>query len=278
MRAGETYARVCRVVNQMQASAFSSGGRGGTSSASFSSSARPWRVVNQRPGSAFRGGGGPDGNGILYAIIGSNVLVYLAWNYDDADFRQRNWMVENFTMSGRGVLSQGHYHTLVTHFFSHRDTMHLFFNMFTLYFFGETALAMLGPQRFLLLYMGGGLASAAATLFAVPFVRNAFKPSPFNEMMPRPGWGLIERVQQHSRNLGASGAVNAVVAWGILANPYARIMIFPIPLPIPAWIVGLGFIGWDSFSVLNRPQSSTGHGAHLGGAVYGGLLYLLFRR
>ena len=239
------------------------------------STGRPWRVANARTGGGGSGGGGRGSKGVLFGIIGTNVAVFAAWNTDEIDLSHRAWMFENFTMSSRGVLVEHKYSTIISHFFSHKDPMHLFTNMLSLWFFGSEACVLLGAQRFLMLYMGGGLVSAGATIFLVPVVRAAMQPSsPFRKQhsifrLPRP---------DSNRNLGASGAVNAVVAWGILSSPWRSIFLFPIPFPIPACVIGVGFLASETFSLLHRPHSHVGHGAHLGGAAYGSLLYFMFRR
>ena len=204
--------------------------------------------------------------------MGTNFAVYAGWQMATT-WSEKQFMANNFLMSRHGVFREGKVHTLVTHFFSHRDLYHLGANMFSLYFFGSEALLALGARRFLALYMGGGLTSAAATLFAPPLLsllRRSLPDAPFNS------GGL--QASPFALSLGASGAVSAVVVWGILLAPFRTIMIFPLPLPLPAWLVGAGFVGWDAYSAVGRPHSQTGHAAHLGGVAWGALAWGLWRR
>ena len=100
--------------------------------------------------------------------------------------------------------------TLLTYMFAHFDFLHILGNMLCLYCFGIVALDLMTPRRFVATYIAGGLAGAAAYLFAAEFV-----PSP----------GLI----------GSSAAVMAVAA--AARSPCAVGRIFfcgsraPRPLP-----------------------------------------------
>jgi membrane associated rhomboid family serine protease len=78
----------------------------------------------------------PEGDGIVYALIGANVLVFGAWTYASQSRKLTRWMVENFTVSGVGVVEHGRIHTLFTAMFSHQSFTHLLVNCVTLYFFG----------------------------------------------------------------------------------------------------------------------------------------------
>ena len=187
----------------------------------------------------------------------------MAWN-SVSDWQEQQFMLNNFTLSERGISREGRFHTIVTHFFSHKDGFHILANMFTLWSFGQEALLALGERRFLVLYMGGGLVSAVASLVAPKLLGRGGFDSPYGQRYSS---------ASSTRNLGASGAVNAVVLWSILTTPMRGMMIFPIPIALPSWVFGLGFVAWDAFSAANRPNSHVGHTAHLGGAAWGVLYY-----
>ena len=84
--------------------------------------------------------------------------------------------------------------TPLTYMFVHFDFLHILGNMLCLYCFGIVALDLMTPRRFVSTYIAGGLAGAAAYLFAAKFV-----PSP----------GLI----------GSSAAVMAVAAAAVRTKP-----------------------------------------------------------
>ncbi|TMW57313.1 hypothetical protein Poli38472_003238 [Pythium oligandrum] len=202
--------------------------------------------------------GGGYGNGvfdsaerIVYVLIGANIVVTMLWQTADTP-RKRARMVTYFTTSSRH-LENGHYHTLLTSVFSHADMGHLFTNMFGLFFFGREISYVLGPKRFLGLYLVSGVLSS---------------------------WAAVEeqkRSYRMSLNLGASGAVNSITALSILLYPQSTLLIFGI-VPIPAWIAGSLFIGRDLYGWLGGSHDGIGHFAHLSGAACGGLYYAYLRR
>lgn len=146
------------------------------------------------------------------------------------------------------------YRTL-THMFIHADYVHLFFNMFVLFSFGQLmetefvgSYGKLGHVHFILLYLLGGFAAGIW-----PFARNADNP---NYM-----------------SLGASGAVSAVLFASILWYPQGGIYIMFIPVEIPAWLFGILYLFFEYY-MSKRGNSGIAHDAHFGGAIFG-LLYVL---
>ena len=192
----------------------------------------------------------------VYALIAANVGVWGLWQASANSREARQWMVEHFTTSTAGIVRELRFHTLITSAFSHASTTHLAVNMVSLYFFGRDAVAALGPQRFLTLYLGAGVLSMAA----------------------QAAWPMLgERGGMFTPVLGASGAVSAIVAWSILMYPRRIILLYFI-LPVPAALVGVLFIAKDSFELLGSSGSGTANAAHLGGAAVGALYFLLTRR
>lgn len=213
-------------------------------------------------------------NSVLIGLIGANVGVYGLWSVADNDRRLRHWMACNFTVTPADVL--GRPHTLVTGMFSHRDGWHLLGNMVTLFFFAPEAISVLGARAFLQLYFGAGVFSSCCQCVTA---------------------------HPYSSALGASGAINAIVTWGVLRNPSAIIITpievsvrelhamhmppggggadvlpFPqfIPIPMPALLFGAMYVGKDALGLF-RGDSSIGHGSHLGGALCGILFFTLTR-
>ena len=106
------------------------------------------------------------------------------------------------------------YDRLLTHGFIHADWQHLIFNMITLFFFGRQV-----EQVF-----GGGITGMLGFVF---FYLSAIV------MAILPTY-LRHKNDSHYRSLGASGGVSAVLFAFILLAPWAKMIIFPIPIPIPA--------------------------------------------
>lgn len=149
------------------------------------------------------------------------------------------------------ITRQREYHRLVTYGLVHADFGHLFFNMLTLYFFGQVMEGFfaghLGGFGFALFYIGGLVFSILPT-----YVKNRHNAS--------------------YRSLGASGAVSAVLFSFILLAPWQKIIVFVIPMP--AIIYAVLYTGYSIF-MDRRGQGNVNHSAHLWGAAYGVIFTLL---
>jgi len=150
------------------------------------------------------------------------------------------------------VLGRGEWYRLITSGFVHADPIHLLFNMFTLYFFGRLVEYQLGTVPFVILYFGSELAANLLTL-------------------------ALKRWQRGYSSLGASGAVSGVLLSGCLFQPFSKIYIMPLPIGIPAFIYAICYIGYSTFQVRDNARDGIAHEAHLGGALAGIVLTVLFQ-
>lgn len=147
-------------------------------------------------------------------------------------------------------IQKGEYFRLLSAAFLHVNTTHLLFNMVTFYFFVSIVVSALGALPLLLLYLGSLL---AGNLFAYAF---------------------------HHRDLnyiavGASGAVTGVLFSALLLYPGIELMLFFIPIPIPGYIFGIGYMIYTLYG-MQAQKDNIGHTAHFGGAIGGVLMTLLF--
>lgn len=191
------------------------------------------------------------GEMVVLGLISVNVLVTMMWLTAHSQRKKRR-MMNHFTTSALH-LERGQYHTLLTSVFSHADPGHLLANMIGLFFFGRQMCDVLGPKRFLALYIGSGVLSSWAAVYEQ------------------------KHTDRFSFNLGASGAVNSITAISILMFPHSTLLIFGI-LPLPAWVAGSLFIFKDAYSWATNRQDGIGHFAHLSGAFCGGAYYYYLRR
>lgn len=185
----------------------------------------------------------------LIIIIVTVLLSIKAFNQPELKFK---WVFYPFK-----IKREKETYRIVSHMFIHGDYMHLFFNMFVLfsfgrnmeYIFGETYGLGLGKFHFVILYLVGGFASSIW-----PYTRNYDNP---NYM-----------------SLGASGAVSAVLFAAILWMPSEPLYLMFIPVGIPAWIVGILYLGFEYY-MSKKGGTGIAHDAHFGGAVFG-IAYILF--
>ncbi len=144
------------------------------------------------------------------------------------------------------AISKGQIYRLITHGFIHADTGHLFFNMFTLYFFGSIM------ERLYNQYLGG----LGFFTFYISAIIVAIIPT-----------YITQRNNYNYASLGASGAVSAVLFAFILIAPWEKLYFFAA-IPIPA-IVFAGLYVAYSIYAQQRARDNINHSAHLWGAAYG---------
>jgi membrane associated rhomboid family serine protease len=83
---------------------------------------------------------------------------------------------------------------------------------------------------------------------------------------------------QNAPVLGASGAISGVVLAFAMLFPDAKVMLLIPPIPMKAKHMVLLFLGIDLFMGFTSVNSGIAHFAHLGGALFGFLLILLWRK
>jgi len=178
---------------------------------------------------------------ITIIIIGINVIVSLK-GFNDYSFFERH----KFNIGG---IRRGEQIRMIASGFLHVDQMHLFFNMFTLYFFADEVISYLGPINFLLVYFGSLI---VGNLLSFYFHKNEY----------------------HYSAVGASGAVTGVLYSAILLNPDMELYMMFIPIAIPAYIFGIGYLMYSIYGMKNS-VGNIGHDAHFGGAIGGYVITLI---
>ncbi|MBQ9411010.1 MAG: rhomboid family intramembrane serine protease [Bacteroidales bacterium] len=159
----------------------------------------------------------------------------------------------------------------VTHMFMHDGFFHIFFNMYTLVMFGMVVERVLGTKRFLILYAITGF-GAVALHTGVEFLQVQELIKQYPGTSPQYIYNSIPHV------LGASGAVYGVLVAFAMLYPEARMtLIFP-PVTLDAkWMVII-FIGIELFTGITGTQMGVAHFAHLGGALFGWLTILYWKK
>ena len=155
---------------------------------------------------------------------------------------------------------------IVTHMFMHGNTMHLFFNMFALFMFGPPLEASWGPKRFLFYYLFTGFGALGLYLLVQYFEISSI-------MDAKTQWDMI-----NSPMLGASGAVfGLLLGYGMLFPDNVIQLLIP-PIPLKAKYFVMIYAGIELFLGLGNFNTGVAHFAHLGGALFGFLLILYWRR
>lgn len=178
---------------------------------------------------------------ITLALIAVNVIVSLiAMNNQDVLSKTIMWPY--------GVKKYSQYYRFITSGFIHADYMHLFFNMFTLFFFGKavelyfSGYGLGGNISYLALYFLGLIASDLPTY-------------------------IKQKDNYNYHCLGASGAVSAVVFAAIVFNPWSSLYIYGA-LKISSFVYAVLYIFY-CVSMSRRGGDNINHDAHLWGALFG---------
>jgi membrane associated rhomboid family serine protease len=145
--------------------------------------------------------------------------------------------------------------TILTSMFMHASILHIAGNMLFLWIFGNNLEDAMGPVKYLLFYLAGGLAALGLQVLVDP---NSTAPT-----------------------LGASGAIAAVLGGYIVLYPRARVLtvvfiiLFFTVIELPAWaMLGIWFAEQAVFGATHLTNPTGGGGgvayfAHVGGFVFG---------
>ena len=140
--------------------------------------------------------------------------------------------------------------TLFTSIFMHGGWAHVLGNMLFLWIFGNNIEDRVGRRRFLLFYLLGGLAAAGLQLLAGP-----------SSDVP---------------NIGASGAIAAVLGGYLLLYPTAAVITYVPPFfffPLPAILFLAGWFVLQILAASSVRVGAAGGGvayfAHIGGFAFG---------
>ncbi|AXT20468.1 rhomboid family intramembrane serine protease [Flavobacteriaceae bacterium AU392] len=178
---------------------------------------------------------------ITIIIIGANVVFSLKGFKDFSFFETYKFNI--------GGIRRGEQVRMVSSGFLHADEMHLFFNMFTLYFFANEVIDILGQVNFVIIYFGSLIVGNLLSLY---FHKNEY----------------------HYSAVGASGAVTGILYSAILLSPDLKIGFIFIPIPIPAYLFGVGYLLYSIYG-MKKQTGNIGHDAHFGGAIGGYAITLI---
>jgi len=200
----------------------------------------------------------PAPQSMVVTLIIINVVLFLIDGLlFSEDHRLTRWMA----VSQKTLTNPLLWWQFLTYGFAHADFGHILFNMLQLFFLGRAVEQLYGRAEFLRLYLVMlvlGSVVHAATNALLPEVR------PF-------------------QLVGASGAVTGVVMLFVLNYPRQTLVLFPIPIPVKAWVIGailigvnvLGsFSGWGNVAPGGEPQTRIAFDVHLAGIAFA---FLYFR-
>jgi membrane associated rhomboid family serine protease len=172
---------------------------------------------------------------ITTALIGINLAAFML-QVLIAPFTTFFWLVPSEALSGA-------WWQFITYMFMHGGVMHIMINMFVLFIFGGVIENALGERRYIMLYLISGVGSAFLYIFLM---------------------GISDIPM-----LGASGAVFGVMAAFGFMFPKEKIIIFPLPFPIPAFAAILAIAALELFLGVTGIEPGIANFGHLGGLLTG---------
>ncbi|MFO8143614.1 MAG: rhomboid family intramembrane serine protease [Dehalococcoidales bacterium] len=172
----------------------------------------------------------------VWILIGTNIILFIVTVTNTGIIIQLGLMP--------GAIMERPW-TIISCIFLHGSIWHLLGNMVTLFFFGRYLRNLLGNRKFLFIYFIGGILGSVFYVILAPLF---------------------------SISIGASGAVFALGGVLAIMRPKLRVLVFPIPVPVPLWTAVIGGFIVISFFPNVAWQS------HLGGLILGLVAGYILRR
>lgn len=197
---------------------------------------------------------------------------------------------------------------VVTHFFMHADFFHIFFNMWLFVMLGGFLERLWGPKRFFIFYIASALGAFAlyniigfyqinelksqlTSVVDMEYINHILRSSSTNTVINdlneyvrtlpiEPS--LFQQLENYislslTPMIGASGAVFGVMAAFAILFPNREFLLY-FAIPVKAkYLVGAYFV-FELYQSFNAPGDNVAHLAHVGGAIVGAILILIWRK
>jgi membrane associated rhomboid family serine protease len=186
---------------------------------------------------------------------------------------------------------------IVTHFFMHGNLLHIFFNMWLFVMLGAYLEKIWGPKRFFIFYIATALGAFGLyniigvyelEVLKQQLVNQGFDLDEVNGMIKNSEYNVVAYetnkiyheyvVNSYTPMVGASGAVFGIMAAFAILFPNTEFMIY-FMFPIKAKFLVGGYFLYEIYqSYQDNAGDSTAHLAHVGGAIVGGIIVLIWRK
>ena len=225
---------------------------------------------------------------VVKNLIAINIILWLASSLTPGLFIRLGVNTDLSEILGMHYWASSKFNPaqFVTYMFMHEGFWHIFLNMFGLYMFGSVLENLWGPKRFLIFYMftgiGAGLVQqifwtiefqSLITAMNDAISSNSAAPTAIIEM---------KKLFLNSPSLvtvGASGSLFGLLLAFWWLFPEAKLMVFPLPIPIKARILIPLFGLYELYQgYLRNPNDNVAHFAHLGGMLFGAILILYWKK
>lgn len=186
---------------------------------------------------------------------------------------------------------------IVTHFFMHGGFLHILFNMYLFAILGAYLEHIWGPKRFFIFYIATALGAFALYnilgVYEISQLKSAIISEGFSlddvnrwiitnnrEELLASNSGVVLQYASLSFTpmVGASGAIFGVMTAFAILFPNTEFRLF-FAVPVKAkYFVAAYFLIEVFLSFQNNPNDNTAHLAHVGGAIVGAIIVLIWRK
>lgn len=182
-------------------------------------------------------------------------------------------------------------HQLLSHVFMHASVSHILFNMYALVMFGSVIEKELGTNRFVVLYFFSAVGAFFLHMAITWYQLSDLTPEAL-EMLQTQGAEAIANhrnfadqylgglnAQFNGAMVGASGAIMGLFMSFALLFPNAKLQIIFLPFSFKAkYFMPFYMLIELTLGISNFEWDNVAHFAHLGGALFGGLQMLIWRK
>ncbi len=190
---------------------------------------------------------------------------------------------------------------IITHMFMHSltDYFHIIFNMLLLVMFGSHLERIWGAKRYFIFYFSCGFGAIALyntigvwQIFELKeqLILDGYDLLSLNNKIYNENYELISYTSNTIQSLkdyilmtestivGASGAIFGLLAGFALLFPNTKLMLLFPPIPIKAkYLIG-GYLILETYNSFFHTNDQIAHLAHVGGAIVGILMVIIWRK
>jgi membrane associated rhomboid family serine protease len=225
---------------------------------------------------------------IVKNLIIINVLVFVAQTIFDSQYQLTNKFTLQPIISDRLKEALAHNapnveiphfspYQVFTHMFTHAPLpmfYHILFNMLILWMFGRILENVWGAKRFLFFYLACGIGAAAFHLL-MQYLRSEYLLLPAVLNIDQAGFDKYGGALAGA--VGASGAIMGVMVAFAYLFPNTELYVMGA-IPVKAKWAVLAYFAIDLFGGLGYIKDNIAHFAHLGGAITGFIIVLIWNK
>ncbi|TWP28874.1 rhomboid family intramembrane serine protease [Apibacter muscae] len=176
-------------------------------------------------------------------------IIILTILFSIKGFKDVNFF-DRYKFNTAAILKGNQWDRMLASAFLHGDVIHLFFNMYSFFFFSTKLINDYGGIFFFVVYISSILAGNFLALF-------------------------IHRNNSYYSAIGASGGVSGLIFAAVILDSTMSLQMMFIPIPIPGCIFGIIYLAYSIYGMKTQ-LGNIGHDAHLGGAFMGLLMGLIY--